>query len=163
MKLFFHVRLLRLMEALTKFNLTRQWKSQTCHWCSNIMFLGIIHSMVYVCWMTYTTENRLKNCATSNISVQVWSPTPRNMEGGIFIFIYFYFNVRALSAAPQIQLCRRMLGSYPGLLRLWKWQPDAVTIWLDLIRSLARSHPHLARSQTALLRNKHFLQKSAQI
>jgi len=26
-------------------------------------------------------------------------------------------------------------GSNPGLLRLWHWQPDALTTWLDLIHS----------------------------
>ncbi len=33
-------------------------------------------------------------------------------------------------------------GSNPGLLRLWHWQPDALTTWLDLIHSSARSHAH---------------------
>ncbi len=33
-----------------------------------------------------------------------------------------------LPCTPQISMCRRMLGLNPGILRLWHWQSDALTL-----------------------------------
>jgi hypothetical protein len=58
----------------------------------------------------------------------------KEMTGGfVRFFMYRTFLQHASPAAPQIPVCRRMMGTNPGRLRLWNWQSDVLITRLDLI------------------------------
>ncbi len=98
---------------------------------------GLMVSTMMVAGFTPPIICFWKNC-------QIFSRRILNLKlifnGGFFWIFPFYVHVgkkynTASSAAPQIPLCRGMLGSNPGQMRLRHWLSDDLTTRLDLIHN----------------------------
>jgi hypothetical protein len=101
---------------LVCFYLQVAWNSVQPHFCECNVFLVLLCA-----WNSHQKYDCLQSIPFK--------------QGYFFIVLYFLGTLlnTASYAALRIQLCRRMLGSNPGLLRLLHWQSDALNTRLDLI------------------------------
>jgi|688.fasta_scaffold285539_1 hypothetical protein len=69
------------------------------------------------------------------VPLKLWWLKLHNYNRGIFLVIFTHIIQHCFICSPSDFTVSEMLGSNPGLFRLWHWQSDALTTRLDLIHS----------------------------